>query len=162
MPLVGSPCVIQTDLIIGNLCATSKRQAFRHIAERTAVLFRGEPEELLQALLERERIGTTGIGAGVAIPHVKIKAADRAYGVLARLEQPIDYDALDGEPVDIVFMLLAPSEVKTTQHLKVLAQMSRFLKDPAVCAAIRASSDESMISGMVSRWIREQTQALAG
>lgn len=158
MPLAGAPCVIQTDLIIGNLCATSKRQAFRQIAERTALLYNGAPEDLLDALLERERIGTTGIGAGVAIPHVKVAGATRAYGVLVRFVQPIDYDAIDGEPVDVLFMLLAPADAKTTQHLKVLAQMSRFLKDPKVIAEIRATSDESVIGGMVGRWIREQVQ----
>ncbi len=161
MPLAASPCVIQTDLIIGNLSATSKRQAFRHIAERTALLYNGPAEVLLDALLERERIGTTGIGAGVAIPHVKVAGVTRAYGVLVRLAQPVDYDAIDGAPVDIVFMLLAPADAKTTQHLKVLAQMSRFLKDPAVVAQIRSTPDESLIGTMVGRWIREQVQ-LAG
>ncbi len=88
----------------------------------------------------RERIGTTGIGGGVAIPHVKVPGVSRTYGVLARMHAPLDYDAIDGEPVDIIFMLLAPAESKTTQHLKVLAQMSRFLKDSTMVAALREST----------------------
>lgn len=156
-----APCVIQTDMIIGNLAATSKRQAFRAIAERTVALFGGNPDDLLTALLERERIGTTGIGGGVAIPHVKVPGADRAYGVLVRMQDAVDYDAIDGEPVDIVFMLLAPAESKTTQHLKVLAQMSRFLKDSTMVAALRETRDESEIARLVNGWIATQAQQIA-
>lgn len=161
MPLTPSSCVMQTDLVIGNLAATSKRQALRQIAARTAGLFGGNEEDLLNALMDRERIGTTGIGGGVAIPHIKTAAVDRPYSVLVRLSSPVDYDAVDSAPVDIIFLLLAPSASKTTQYLKVLAQMSRFLKDPATCGAIRDTADESVISGIVARWLRDQTQALA-
>lgn len=161
MPLTASQCVIQADLVIGNLPATSKRQAFRHIAERTALLIGGDPDALLNALLERERIGTTGIGGGVAIPHVKMAGVESSFGVMVRLEAPVDYDAIDGEPVDIIFMLLAPAEAKTTQHLKVLAQMSRFLKDEEVRRQIRDTRDESIIAGVITRWLRDQQQAVA-
>lgn len=160
MPLT-APCVIHADMIIANLSASSKRQAFRAIAERSALLFGGNADSLLTALLERERIGTTGIGGGVAIPHVKVPGVDRAYGVLVRMHTAVDYDAIDGEPVDIVFMLLAPAESKTTQHLKVLAQMSRFLKDQQVVAGLRATRDESVISSMVRNWISMQGQSVA-
>lgn len=156
-----APCVIQADMIIGNLSATSKRQAFRAIAERTALMFGGDPDSLLTALLERERIGTTGIGGGVAIPHVKVPGVTRTYGVLVRMHTAIDYDAIDGEAVDIVFMLLAPAESKTTQHLKVLAQMSRFLKDGDMVTALRATRDESVIAGLVRSWISAHAQPLA-
>ena len=156
-----APCVIQADMIIANLSATSKRQAFRAIAERTALLFNGDADALLTALLERERIGSTGIGNGVAIPHVKVAGVDRTYGVLVRLDAPLDYDALDGEPVDIVFMLLAPAESKTTQHLKVLAQMSRFLKDEKMVGALRDTRDESVMATLVRGWIATQAQQMA-
>lgn len=158
---VTAPCVIQADMIIGNLSATSKRQAFRAIAERTALMFGGDAEGLLSALLERERIGTTGIGGGVAIPHVKVPGVSRTYGVLVRMHAPLDYDAIDGEPVDLIFMLLAPAESKTTQHLKVLAQMSRFLKDGDIVSSLRATRDESVIAGLVRGWINAQAQPVA-
>ena len=161
MPLTTAPCVIQTDLLMTGLAATSKRQAFRAIAERTALMFGGDSDVLLTALLERERIGTTGIGAGVAIPHVKVDGVNRVYGVLACLATPVDYDAIDGAPVDIVFMLLAPADSKTTQHLKVLAQMSRFLRDPQVVAGLRATRDESVIATLIKNWITTQVQQLA-
>ena len=160
MPVNGS-FSIQADLIVANMAASSKKQVFQEIAERTALLFDGDGAALLMALLERERIGSTGIGAGVAIPHVKLAGVTRPYGVLVRLNSPIDYDAIDGLPVDIVFMLLVPAESKTTQHLKVLAQMSRFLKDSVTCAAIRGTADESVIDGILKAWIRNQLTAMA-
>ncbi len=156
-----APCVIQADMIIGGLSATSKRQAFRAIAERTALMFGGDSEALLTALLERERIGTTGIGGGVAIPHVKVPGVSRTYGVLVRMNTPLDYDAIDGEPVDIIFMLLAPAESKTTQHLKVLAQMSRFLKDNSTVSSLRATRDESVIANLVRSWVAAHAQQVA-
>lgn len=151
-----SPAVIAADLIIANLSATSKKQAFRAIADQTALLFSGQPEDLLNALMERERIGTTGIGCGVAIPHVKVGGVDRTYGVLVRLTKAVDYEAIDEQPVDIIFMLLAPAESKTTQHLKMLALMSRFLKDKETCAAIRATTDESVIAALLRDWSKSQ------
>ena len=160
MPLSGS-FSIQADLIVANMAATSKKQAFQDIAERTALLFQGDAAALLTALLERERIGSTGIGAGVAIPHVKLAGVTRPYGVLVRLNTAVDYDAIDGLPVDIIFMLLVPAESKTTQHLKVLAQMSRFLKDARICTAIRATTDESIVAAVLAAWIKAQETALA-
>ncbi len=160
MPMNGS-FSIQADLIVANMAATSKKQAFQDIAERTVMMFNGDANALLTALLERERIGSTGIGAGVAIPHVKLAGVTKPYGVLVRLGTAIDYDAIDGAPVDIIFMLLVPAESKTTQHLKVLAQMSRFLKDASICTAIRATTDESVIDTLLKAWARQQGQALA-
>jgi PTS system nitrogen regulatory IIA component len=148
--------MITADLIIPHLPATSKKQAFQVIAQQTAPLFHGDPEQLLSALLDRERIGSTGIGNGVAIPHIKVSRAPRMYGILAHLDSGVDYDALDGEPVDIIFMLIAPTENKTTQHLKMLAYMSRFLKDPANCAAIRAGKTKEDLMAVLSNWIKRQ------
>lgn len=148
--------MITADLIIPALEATSKKKAFRAIAEEISVQIGGHADDLLGALLDRERIGTTGIGQGVAIPHIKIAGADRMYGVLVRLETPVDYDAIDGQPVDIIFMLLAPAESKTTQHLKMLAQISRFLKDAKTCDAIRAASETQKISAILAEWANAQ------
>src|SRR5690606_27568542 len=134
----------------------SKKKAFRAIAEEIADTIGGNPDDLLNALMDRERIGTTGIGCGVAIPHIKIPDTDRMYGVLVRLEEPVDYDAIDGEPVDIIFMLLAPAESKTTQHLKMLAHISRFLKDDKTCAALRAAEEAENISTLLVEWSNSQ------
>lgn len=148
--------MINADLIIPALEATSKKQAFRAIAEEISEQIGGDTDDLLTALLDRERIGTTGIGAGVAIPHIKIAGAERMYGVLVRLETPVDYDAIDNMPVDIIFMLLAPAESKTTQHLKMLAHISRFLKDSKTCAALRGARETETLSAVLSEWAKEQ------
>jgi PTS system nitrogen regulatory IIA component len=148
--------MISADLIMPGLAASSKKQAFRAIAEKTAELFGGDAKQILDALLDRERIGSTGIGCGVAIPHIKLANISRMYGVLARLETPVDYDAVDGKPVDIIFLLLAPAEAKTTQHLKMLAHISRFLKDNATCAAIRDAAGNADIEALLAAWAKSQ------
>ncbi|MBI1215238.1 MAG: transcriptional regulator [Alphaproteobacteria bacterium] len=153
--------MITADLIIPALEATSKKQAFHAIAEATAAEFGGDPEVLFDALIDRERIGTTGIGNGVAIPHIKLPTVSRMYGVMARLEAPVDYDAIDNAPVDIIFMLLAPTDSKTTQHLKVLAHISRFLKDPDTCAAIRAKGCSENITCLMTEWAERQAASSA-
>ena len=148
--------MIIADLILPAVQATSKKQAFRAIAEATADLYHGDADELLNALLDRERIGTTGIGSGVAIPHVKIAKVTKLLGVLARLETPVDYDAVDDAPVDIIFMLLAPSDAKTTQHLKMLAQISRFLKDANTCTHIRSNNCRDKLTDLIDTWTKSQ------
>ncbi|MEZ0262114.1 MAG: PTS sugar transporter subunit IIA [Alphaproteobacteria bacterium] len=148
--------MINADLIIPSLPATSKKQAFRALAEATVGLFPGDPEKVFTALMDRERIGSTGIGCGVAIPHIKLGHVDRLYGVLARLEKPVDYDAVDGEAVDLIFMLVAPAENKTTQHLKMLAHVSRFLKDDETCQRLRACNQRDAIETLLNEWLKEQ------
>ena len=148
--------MINADLIIPSLTATSKKQAFRALAAATVGLFPGDPEKVFTALMERERIGSTGIGCGVAIPHIKLGHVDRLYGVLARLEKPVDYDALDGTSVDLIFMLIAPAENKTTQHLKMLAHVSRFLKDDETCQALRATCERQAMETLLHKWLKEQ------
>lgn len=151
--------MITADLILPNLHATSKKQVLRALAEETAGLLRADPDDLLTALLDRERIGSTGIGNGVAIPHVKLESADKIYSILARLDTAIDYDAIDGRPVDIIFMLLAPVNSKTTQHLKTLAHISRFLKDQKTCRDIRSTMDQSQIAELLADWVKAQAAA---
>lgn len=148
--------MISADLILPDLRATSKKQAFRSIAEAVAPLVGSSVEAVFDALMARERIGSTGIGGGVAIPHIKIEGMDRIFGVLARLDSPVDYDAIDGAPVDLIFMMIVPAESKTTQHLKVLAQISRFLKDSDTCETLRSSSERKKIEDLIAEWARSQ------
>ena len=148
--------MITADLIIPDLKATSKKQAFRSIAEAMVPVIGGAPDILFDALMARERIGSTGIGGGVAIPHVKLPHIDRIYGVLVRFSSAVDYDAIDGDPVDLVFMLLVPEGSKTTQHLKVLALISRFLKHEETCEAIRATCEQEKIVELLTEWTRSQ------
>jgi PTS system nitrogen regulatory IIA component len=148
--------MISADLILENLRATSKKQVLELIAEKAAGLFFGNPDTVLGALIERERLGSTGIGAGVAIPHIKIPSLKRMYGVLACLSTPVDYGAIDGQPVDLIFLLLAPSESKTTEHLKALSQVSRFLKDAETCCRLRGTRDHAAIAAVIDEWLKRQ------
>ena len=148
--------MITADHIFCNLRASSKKQVFQAIAHEIAPTFKMKEEDLVTALLERERIGSTGIGCGVAIPHIKIEGAKRMYAILARLDQPIDFDAIDERPVDIIFMLIAPADSKTTQHLKMLAMISRFLKDENTCLSIRNAGEREKIITLLSDWVKSQ------
>lgn len=148
--------MITADLIIPSLRATSKKQVLQVLANEAANLFHGDGDDILNALLSRERIGSTGIGSGVAIPHIKSAKVTKAYGILARLDQPLDYDAVDDQPVDLIFMLLAPADSKTTQHLKTLAQASRFLRDPDTCRNLRATADSEKLGALLTEWVKSQ------
>lgn len=151
--------MITADLIIADLDVRSKKQALQKIAQEATQIVGIGADQLTAALLERERIGSTGIGNGVAIPHIKIGKTSQTYGIFVRLKKAIDFDAVDGQPVDIIFMLLAPAESKTTQHLKTLAHVSRFLKDASTCEKIRLTADHSALAKLLDEWIKAQEAA---
>lgn len=135
--------------VLAHMKVTSKKQALQTLAARAAEIT-GLPErDVFETLLERERLGTTGVGQGVAIPHGKLAALDRVHGLFARLDSPIDFDSVDDQPVDLVFLLLAPAEAGA-DHLKALARVSRLLRDKAICAKIRASRDADAIFALVT------------
>jgi len=132
--------LLTTGSVIPVLHATSKKQALQELAHLAAARTGLTERAIFDVLLERERLGTTGVGRGIAIPHGKLPGLDRIHGLFARLEQRIDYDAIDGEKVDLVFLLLAP-EGAGADHLKALARVSRLLRDNSVCAKLRAAKD---------------------
>ncbi|GAA4221112.1 PTS system nitrogen regulatory IIA component [Sagittula marina] len=99
---------------------------------------------VVEALLERETLGPTGVGHGVALPHARIAGLEEVLGVFLLLEKPIDFDAVDRQPVDLVFALLAPEEAGV-EHLKALALVSRTLRDPALCTKLRANRDAATL-----------------
>ena len=124
--------------VIANLRAGNKRQALQELAKRAAQLT-GRPERaIFEVLLERERLGTTGIGRGTAIPHGRMTDLQQLYGMFARLEKPIDFEAIDNQPVDIIFLLLTPSTAGA-DHLKALARISRLLRDKTICDKLRGT-----------------------
>lgn len=124
--------------IIANLRASSKKQALQELAKRAAETTGLHERTIFEVLLERERLGTTGVGNGIAIPHGKLAGLDRLYGLFARLETPVDFDAIDEQPVDLIFLLLAP-ETAGADHLKALARVSRLLRDRTVCEKLRGA-----------------------
>ncbi len=124
--------------VIANLRAGNKRQALQELAKRAAQLT-GKPERaIFEVLLERERLGTTGIGRGTAIPHGRMADLQQLYGMFARLEKPIDFEAIDNQPVDIIFLLLTPATAGA-DHLKALARISRLLRDKTICDKLRGT-----------------------
>ena len=122
--------------VIADLRATSKKQALQELAERAAQITGLHERQIFDVLLERERLGTTGVGNGIAIPHGKLAGLKKLHGVFARLSTPIDFEAIDERPVDLIFLLLAP-ETAGADHLKALARVSRLLRDQSVCEKLR-------------------------
>ncbi len=142
---------ISPEAVVANLKATNKKQLLQELSERAAKLSGLSAREIFDALLHRERLGSTGIGEGIAIPHGKLTKVKSIFGLFARLERPIDFDSLDGAPVDLVFLLLAP-EASGADHLKALACVARALRDPSLVTALRATrNSEGLYSLMEQR-----------
>lgn len=141
--------LIYPEGVVANLRVTSKKQALQELAKRAAELT-GQPERaIFEVLIERERLGTTGVGNGIAIPHGKLPSLDRLYGLFARLEKPIDFDAIDEQPVDLICLLLAP-ETAGADHLKALARVSRLLRDPAICEKLRGTDNTDALYALLT------------
>ena len=131
---------VPSNAVIAGLKAGSKKQVLHALAGRAAQLTGLDELMLLEKLLERERLGSTGVGHGVAIPHAKFTQLKSVFGLVARLRRPVEFDSVDDEPVDLVFLLLAP-EGAGTAHLKALARVSRLLRNRIVCARLREAKD---------------------
>lgn len=145
--------LISSDAILPALKATSKKQAIQALAEKAATLTGMEERQIFEVLLQRERLGSTGVGGGIAIPHGKLPGLDRIYGVFGRLSRPVDFEALDDQPVDLMFLLLAP-EGAGADHLKALARIARILREPGIAAKLRASTDGSALYAVLSESAR--------
>lgn len=129
---------LSQEAVVFNLHASCKREALAQLADKAAALTGVQAGTIKQALMEREHLGSTGVGRGVAIPHGKIAGLGKIVGILAKLDQPVDFEAVDDQPVDIVFVLLAPTDA-TAAHLKALAKVSRLLRDERVREALRGA-----------------------
>lgn len=142
--------LLTPNAILPTLKVASKKQALQELARKAAELTGQHERAVFDVLIERERLGTTGVGHGIAIPHGKLATLDRVYGAFARLEKPIDYDAIDDQPVDLLFMLLAP-EQSGADHLKALARVSRLLRDQVICAKLRGSDNADAIFALLTQ-----------
>jgi PTS system nitrogen regulatory IIA component len=141
--------LIDAKAIMPSLRANSKKQLLQHLAEKAAEMT-GLPErEVFDTILQRERLGSTGVGNGIAIPHGKLAGVRKIVGLFARLEQPVEFEALDDQPVDLVFLLLAP-EGAGADHLKALSRIARVLRDSDTVAKIRATPDAAAIHSFLS------------
>ena len=137
------------DAVVAALKAQSKKQLLQELAARTHALT-GLPERrVFEVLMERERLGTTGVGNGIAIPHGRMAEVAAITGLFVRLDASIDYEAVDGQPVDLVFMLLAP-ESAGADHLKALARVSRLLRDRQTCEKLRAAASPEALYAILT------------
>lgn len=134
---------IRLDLAAGN-----KRQLLNQLAQIAAARLALDPSVIADAIGERERLGSTGFGGGVAIPHGKLVQLDRVYALVARLASPIDYKAIDGTPVDLVFMLLSPPDAGA-EHLKALAAVSRLVRNGVTVEKMRGARSRDALAAVL-------------
>ena len=135
---------IKPENVILNLDVSFKTQALQAMSASASKLAAIPADTILSALLKREKLGSTGVGQGVALPHTRIAGTSRPVALVARLTQPIDFESIDGKPVDIVFLLLTPDE-EPNKHLNVLACFSRKLRSPGVLDQMRAAKDATSL-----------------
>jgi PTS system nitrogen regulatory IIA component len=141
--------LLQPAAVLAALKVNGKKQLLQELAARAAGIVRQPERKIFETLMEREKLGTTGVGQGIAIPHGRLGDLKDIVGVFARLEQPIDYDAVDNQPVDLVFMLLAP-EGAGADHLKALARVSRLLRNQAATEKLRAAKSAEAIYAILT------------
>lgn len=141
--------LLTPERVVVGLRPSSKKQALRELAQHAAQVTGLHERMVFDVLLERERLGTTGVGNGIAIPHGKLSELSDLYGVFVRLEEPVTFDSVDDKPVDLIFLLLAP-ESAGADHLKALARISRTLRDASVCKKLRTADDAATIYGILS------------
>lgn len=128
---------------------TSKKRMFQNLGEIADGAYRINSNSAADALQEREALGPTGVGKGVALPHARISGIDTVSGVFLRLEKPLDFSAVDRQPVDLIFALFAPID-SGVEHLKALALVSRTLRDPGICAKLRANNDPATLHAILT------------
>ena len=141
--------LLTPECVVANLKATSKKQALQELSKRIADVIEHNERDIFDILLKREKLGTTGVGDGIAIPHGKLESLDKLHGFFARLERPVDFDSIDERPVDLIFLLLAP-ESAGADHLKALAQVSRLLRDKANCDKLRGSDSPEALYALIT------------
>jgi PTS system nitrogen regulatory IIA component len=146
MPLID---LVAPNAVIPALRVNNKKQVLQELAGKAAELCGLNERNILEILQQREKLGSTGVGNGIAIPHGKLPKLARLFGLFARLERPVDFEALDGQPVDLVFLLLAP-ETAGADHLKALARVARLLRDADVARKLRESRDAEAIYAVLA------------
>ncbi len=133
--------------VVGHL--TSKKRLFQELGELAAQAYGLNASVAVDGLQERESLGPTGVGHGIALPHARLEDLAGIVGLFLRLEKPLDFDSVDRQPVDLVFALFAPKD-SGVDHLKALALVSRTMRDPAVCAKLRANTDPAKLHAILT------------
>ena len=141
--------LLAPESVLPNLKVTSKKQALQELSKRVSKNYGLAERDVFEILLEREKLGSTGVGNGVAIPHGKLENLDCLHGYFARLERPINFEAIDERPVDLIFLLLAP-ESAGADHLKALARVSRLMRDKSICKKLRGSDSAEALYALLT------------
>ncbi|MBF33388.1 MAG: transcriptional regulator [Hyphomonadaceae bacterium] len=136
--------LLEGGVILDPVAADSRKQALTLLSQALAAKTKLDQRDIFEAVLERERLGSTGVGEGVAIPHARIDRLSKPLGGFVRLESGVDFDAVDERPCDLIFMLIAPVG-SGADHLRALAQVSRTLRQPSVREALRQAKDKAEI-----------------
>jgi len=147
--------IISPERVICDVDASSKKKALEQISDMLARNSTSvASQDIVDSLTARERLGSTGIGCGVAIPHGRIKNTDHAIAAFVQLHQGIDFDAADNQAVDLLFALLVPEE-STNEHLQLLAQLAEMFSDEGFRAKLRATKDQQAIYNLLSNWKKQ-------
>jgi PTS system nitrogen regulatory IIA component len=141
--------LLSPDAVVAHLKAANKKQVLQEMAHRAGVLTRLSERRIFETLLEREKLGSTGMGQGIAIPHGRVPGIQKMTGLFAQLDHPVDFDAMDDQPVDLVFLLLAPEDAGA-DHLKALARVSRLLRNQAVCEKLRGAPHAATLFALLT------------
>ncbi|MEM8869298.1 MAG: PTS sugar transporter subunit IIA [Pseudomonadota bacterium] len=141
--------ILTPEAVYAPIRVQSKKRLFQEIAQSASVRFGLDETKVMSVLQERETLGPTGVGRGVALPHGRIQGVDQVKGLFMRLDMPIDFDSVDRKPVDLVFVLLAPHHAGA-EHLKALARVSRLLRDEMTCAKIRSTRDAQAVYSILT------------
>ena len=141
--------LVAPNAILPALKVNTKKQVLHELAARAAMLSGQSERAIFDVLMQREKLGSTAVGNGIAIPHGKMPGLARLFGLFARLDRPIDFEALDNQPVDLIFLLLAP-EGAGADHLKALARVARLLRDPSIAHKLRGSHDAESLYAVLA------------
>ncbi|HZY52863.1 MAG TPA: PTS IIA-like nitrogen regulatory protein PtsN [Reyranella sp.] len=146
------------DAVLACVKASGKKALLAELAAKAAAFYKLDERRLFDRLLERERLGSTGIGGGIAIPHGRMAGLEKPVGLFARLGHPVDFDSIDERPVDTVFLLLAP-EGAGADHLKALARVSRLLRDRSLVEKLRATENADALYALLVETLPAQSAA---
>lgn len=140
---------LQPQAVLPQLRAATKKQLLTELSDASGAALDMDPRRIFETLLQREKLGSTGLGQGIAIPHGKMAGLTRVHGLFARLVTPVDFEAVDDQPVDLVFMLLAP-EKAGADHLKALACISRLMRDAALVQKLRGTNNAAGLYSLLT------------
>lgn len=141
--------ILRADAVRAVGATSSKKRLFQELGELASTVYGLKASDVSSALQERESLGPTGVGQGIALPHARMDGLDSVVGLFVRLEKPLDFDSVDRQPVDLVFALLAPQDAGV-EHLKALALVSRTMRDTGLCAKLRANADPATLHTLLT------------